>query len=149
MSASKFKISLVANISLSLFWPYTPSTFWHTISYATQDLKRVVFCNESRGMDSKKSQRLLHNLISTLLLHLLNSRNKRCDLQYNNLNRTYDTILKIPKYNILIDMNIFTHTVLVVFSFFEKTTYCCRARRLSVCPSVCPSVVCGNILFLR
>ena len=25
---------------------------------------------------------------------------------------------------------------LVVFSFFEKTTYCCRARRLSVCPSV-------------
>ena len=37
---------------------------------------------------------------------------------------------------------------LVVFSFFEKTTYCCRARRLSVrpsvclsvCPSVCPSV---------
>ena len=34
-------------------------------------------------------------------------------------------------------------TFLVVF-FFEKTTYCCRARRLSVCPSVrlsvCPSV---------
>ena len=30
--------------------------------------------------------------------------------------------------------------VLVVFSFFEKTTYCCRARRLSVRPSVCPSV---------
>ena len=37
---------------------------------------------------------------------------------------------------------------LVFFSFFEKTTYCCRARRLSVCPSVrlsvclsvCPSV---------
>ena len=29
---------------------------------------------------------------------------------------------------------------LVVFSFFEKTTYCCRARRLSVRPSVCPSV---------
>ena len=28
---------------------------------------------------------------------------------------------------------------LVVF-FFEKTTYCCRARRLSVRPSVCPSV---------
>ena len=25
---------------------------------------------------------------------------------------------------------------LVVFSFFEKTTYCCRARRLSVLPSV-------------
>ena len=25
---------------------------------------------------------------------------------------------------------------LVVFSFFEKTTYCCRARRPSVCPSV-------------
>ena len=25
-------------------------------------------------------------------------------------------------------------------SFFEKTTYCCRARRLSVRPSVCPSV---------
>ena len=25
---------------------------------------------------------------------------------------------------------------LVVFSFFEKTTYCCRARRLSVRPSV-------------
>ena len=50
---------------------------------------------------------------------------------------------------------------LVVFSFFEKTTYCCRARRLSVCPSVrlsvrpsvCPSVrpsvVCGNNLFSR
>ena len=47
-------------------------------------------------------------------------------------------------------------TFLVVFSFFEKTTYCCRTRRLSVrlsvrpsvrlpvrlsvCPSVCPSV---------
>ena len=29
---------------------------------------------------------------------------------------------------------------LVVFSFFEKTTYCCRARRLSVRPSVCLSV---------
>ena len=29
---------------------------------------------------------------------------------------------------------------LVVFSFFEKTTYCCRARRPSVRPSVCPSV---------
>ena len=33
---------------------------------------------------------------------------------------------------------------LVGFSFFEKTTYCCRARRLSVRPSVrlsvCPSV---------
>ena len=50
---------------------------------------------------------------------------------------------------------------LVVFSFFEKTTYCCRARRLSVCPSVrpsvCPSVrlsvrpsvVCGNNFFSR
>ena len=25
---------------------------------------------------------------------------------------------------------------LVVFSFIEKTTYCCRARRLSVRPSV-------------
>ena len=32
------------------------------------------------------------------------------------------------------------HVFLVVFSFFEKTTYCCRARRLSVCPSVRPSV---------
>ena len=30
--------------------------------------------------------------------------------------------------------------LLVVFSFFEKTTYCCRARRLSVRPSVCLSV---------
>ena len=29
---------------------------------------------------------------------------------------------------------------LVVFSFFEKTTYCCRARRLSVRLSVRPSV---------
>ena len=29
---------------------------------------------------------------------------------------------------------------LVVFSFFEKTTYGCRARRLSICPSVRPSV---------
>ena len=29
---------------------------------------------------------------------------------------------------------------LVVFSFFEKTTYCCRARRLSVRPAVRPSV---------
>ena len=29
---------------------------------------------------------------------------------------------------------------LVVFSFFEKTTYCCRTRRLSVRLSVCPSV---------
>ena len=27
-------------------------------------------------------------------------------------------------------------TFLVVFSFFEKTTYCCRARRLSVRLSV-------------
>ena len=40
---------------------------------------------------------------------------------------------------------------LVVFSFFEKTTYCCRARRLSVCPSVRLSSVeifsfCGNSL---
>ena len=25
------------------------------------------------------------------------------------------------------------------FSFFEKTIYCCRTRRLSVCLSVCPS----------
>ena len=41
-----------------------------------------------------------------------------------------------------------SNSFLVVFSFFEKTTYCCRARRLSVrlsvrpsvCPSVCPSV---------
>ena len=29
---------------------------------------------------------------------------------------------------------------LVVFSFFEKTTYCCRTRRLSVRLSVRPSV---------
>ena len=39
--------------------------------------------------------------------------------------------------------------VLVVFSFFEKTTYCCRARRLSVCPSVCPSVRLSVRLSLR
>ena len=26
---------------------------------------------------------------------------------------------------------------LVVYSFFKETTYCCRLRRLSVCPSVC------------
>ena len=32
------------------------------------------------------------------------------------------------------------YSFLVVFSFFEKTTYCCRARRLSVCLSVRPSV---------
>ena len=46
---------------------------------------------------------------------------------------------------------------LVVFSFFEKTTYCCRARRLSVRPSVCLSVrpsveiisFCGNSLSNR
>ena len=46
---------------------------------------------------------------------------------------------------------------LVFFSFFEKTTYCCRARRLSVCPSVRlsvrlsvrPSVVCENNFFSR
>ena len=41
---------------------------------------------------------------------------------------------------------------LVVFSFFEKTTYYCRARRLSVRPSVCLSVcpsVCGNNFFSR
>ena len=37
----------------------------------------------------------------------------------------------------------------VVFSFFENTTYCCRARRLSVGPSVRPSVVCGNNFFSR
>ena len=30
----------------------------------------------------------------------------------------------------------FPYYFLVVFSFFEKTTYCCRARRLSVRPSV-------------
>ena len=30
---------------------------------------------------------------------------------------------------------------LVVFSFFEKTTYCCRLRRLSVCLSVRSSSV--------
>ena len=28
-------------------------------------------------------------------------------------------------------------TFLVVYSVFEKTTYCCHSRRLSVCPSVC------------
>ena len=38
---------------------------------------------------------------------------------------------------------------LVFFSFFEKTKYCCRSRRLSVVPSVRPSVVCGNNFFLR
>ena len=32
------------------------------------------------------------------------------------------------------------HLFLVVFSFFEKTTYCCRARPLSVHPSARPSV---------
>ena len=36
-----------------------------------------------------------------------------------------------------------SYTFLVFFSFFEKTTYCCCARRLSVRPSVrravCPS----------
>ena len=35
---------------------------------------------------------------------------------------------------------------LVVFSFFEEDTYCCRARRLSVRLSVRPSV-CGNNFF--
>ena len=42
---------------------------------------------------------------------------------------------------------------LVVFSFFEKNTYCCRARRLSVRLSVHPSVeiisFCGNSLSNR
>ena len=37
------------------------------------------------------------------------------------------------------------YVFLVVFSFFEKTTYCCRSRRLSVRPSV----VCGNNFFSR
>ena len=46
----------------------------------------------------------------------------------------------------LIALQLFTF--LVVFSFFEKTTYCCRARRLSVRPSVCLSVrlsVCPSV----
>ena len=36
--------------------------------------------------------------------------------------------------------------LLVVFSFFEKTTYCCCARRLSVRPSVEIISFCGNLL---
>ena len=39
---------------------------------------------------------------------------------------------------------IFLCTLFFSSFFFEKTTYCCRTRRLSVCPSVrlsvCPSV---------
>ena len=39
------------------------------------------------------------------------------------------------------------HLFLVVFSFFEKTTYCCRARRLSVrLSSVEIFSFCGNSL---
>ena len=38
---------------------------------------------------------------------------------------------------------------LVVFSFFEKTTYCCRARRLSVRPSVEIISFRGNSLSIR
>ena len=34
---------------------------------------------------------------------------------------------------------------LVFFFFFRKTTYCCRTRRLPVCPSV----VCGNNFISR
>ena len=37
---------------------------------------------------------------------------------------------------ILFPCFVFFVEFLVVFSFFEKTTYCCRARRLSVRPSV-------------
>ena len=45
------------------------------------------------------------------------------------------------------------YSVFSSFSFFKKTTYCCRTRRLSVRPSVRPSfrpsVVCGNNFFSR
>ena len=37
-------------------------------------------------------------------------------------------------------INILYSSFLVVFSFFEQTTYCCRARRLSVRLSVRPSI---------
>ena len=42
-----------------------------------------------------------------------------------------------------------TYYFLIVFSFFEKTTYCCRTRRLSVCPSVRLSVCLSVCLSVR
>ena len=44
------------------------------------------------------------------------------------------------KHAVMIEFELSSIRFLVVFSFFEKTTYCCRARRLSICPSVCLSV---------
>ena len=46
-------------------------------------------------------------------------------------------------------MNSYMLFVLVFFSFFEKTTYCCRARRLSVRPSVEIISFLGNSLSNR
>ena len=53
------------------------------------------------------------------------------------LGRNKTTVL--PEYSDPATLASTINTFLVVF-FFEKTTYCCRARRLSVCPSVRLSV---------
>ena len=82
---------------------------------------------------------------------------KNCELQRA-------SISKFCQYIFLKRTSFSDYAVLQVFSsffFFEKTTYCCRARRLSVRPSVRPSVrlsvrlsvrpsvVCGNNFFSR
>ena len=117
----------------------------------------------------------LRALLQDRILALKNTRTARRDLVIINVK-----CITLYVYNMLTIYKLFTmlflgvdlqyqHTLLfcmapcllpiwflVVFSFFEKTTYCCRARRLSVrpsvCLSVCPSVrlsVCGNNFFSR
>ena len=61
-----------------------------------------------------------------------------------------DRILALEKLRVRLAYIFLIHTssflrFLVFFSFFEKTTYCCRVRRLSVRASV----VCGNNFFSR
>ena len=64
-----------------------------------------------------------------------------CALQSDSMTTsliTSDVCIETPKVKLYDPLQ--NILFLVVFSFFEKTTYCCRARRLSVRPSVCPSV---------
>ena len=78
----------------------------------------------------------INNMFRTRFLSLMYCVNLA---EFTHISLLLMRVLKIKLYEIGVSRCII-YDFLVVFSFFEKTTYCCRARRLSVRPSVCLSV---------
>ena len=102
ISASKFKILFVSNISLALLRRQRPNILRYTLFYATRSFENVVFLYCVQNRDNKTLCKNFYiTQYRTILLHLLNSLTKRFDLQYNNiicLNISASSLLLFTKY---------------------------------------------------